>query len=151
MLPESLGLLHLAVLGASIFRMSRAVAGAVRGAVGGAMLDAVGCSMADPVAGSVFIAFAILVGFPVLVALSVCISGGAVLVLALVLLWQTFALHVSLDPEVGEEDEEEGSVHPDEVDDCWELVAAAVHEVILGGVEGYEDKLDLPGEKETNV
>lgn len=96
MLPESLGLLHLAVVGASIFIISRAVGGAV----GGSVADAVGGSMADAVAvaGSIFIAFAVFVRFSVLVVFSVGIYSGAVLVH--VLLWQTFALHVGLDPEV---------------------------------------------------
>lgn len=79
--------------------------------------------------GAVVDAVAVLVVFPV------GVRRRAVLTRLNVLLRQPFALHVSLDPEVGEEHEEEGSVHPDEVNDCWELVVAAVHEVILGGVE----------------
>ena len=69
----------------------------------------------------------------------------AVLALHNVFLWQPLTLHISLDPEVGEEHEEEGSVHPDEVDDQGELVIAAGHEVILGGVKRYQDKLYLWG------
>jgi len=60
-----------------------------------------------------------------------------------VLLGQPLALDVRLHPEVGEEHEEEGAVHPDEVDDDGELVVAGVHEVVLRGVEGDQHKLDL--------
>lgn len=79
----------------------------------------------------------------VLVVFAVGVHGCAVLTLFNVLFWQPLTLHVSLDPEVGEEHEEEGSVHPDEVEDHGELVVAAVHEVILGSVERYQDKLGL--------
>jgi len=64
-----------------------------------------------------------------------------------ILLRQPLTLHVGLDPEVGEENEKEGSVHPDEVENHGELVVAAVHEVILGGMERYQDKLGLLGRK----
>lgn len=76
---------------------------------------------------------------------AVGVGGRAVRALLGSLFWQPLALHVSLDPEVGEEHEEEGSVHPDEVDEDGELVVAALHEVILGSVEGHQDKLDLLG------
>lgn len=63
------------------------------------------------------------------------VDRRAVLTLFNILLRQPLTLHVSLDPEVGEENKEESSVHPDKVDDCGELVVATVHEVILGGVK----------------
>lgn len=78
-----------------------------------------------------------------LVVFAVAVHGCSILALANVPLWQALTLHVSLHPEVGEEHEEEGSVHPDKVDDCGELVVAVVHEVILGCVKRHEDKLDL--------
>lgn len=62
-----------------------------------------------------------------------------------VLFRQPLTLHISLDPEVGEENEEESAIHPDEVDDHGELVVTAVHEVILGSMKRYQDKLDLLG------
>lgn len=74
---------------------------------------------------------------------SVGVDSGAVHALLNVLFWQPLTLHVSLDPEVGEEHEEEGAVHPDEVEDHGELVVTAVHEVILGSVERHQDKLGL--------
>lgn len=92
-----------------------------RGAVGGAV--------AEPVA--------------LLVVFAVAVHAGAVLALADVPLGQALTLHVGLHPEVGEEHEEEGPVHPDQVDDGGELVVAVVHEVILGGVERHQHKLDL--------
>lgn len=81
----------------------------------------------------------------VLVVFAIGVDSCAVLTLLNVLFWQPLTLHVSLDPEVGEEHKEEGSIHPDEVDDNGELVIAGVHEVILGSVKRYEDKLDLLG------
>lgn len=101
----TLGLLHLGHAGAAVLVQS--------GAVGGAVVDAVA----------------------VLVVFAVGVDGRAVLALFNLLLRQPLTLHVSLDPEVGEEHKEEGPVHPDQVDDCGELVVATVHEVILGGVE----------------
>lgn len=112
---DILGLLHLAHVSAAVL-----VAG---GAVGGSVVDAVA----------------------VLVVFAVGVDSCAVLTLLNVLFRQPLTLHVSLDPEVGEEHEEEGSIHPDEVEDHGELVVTAVHEVILGGVEGYQNKLDLLG------
>lgn len=100
---------------AAVFVGSRAVAGPV--------LDAV----------AVFVVFA------------VGVDSRAVLTLLNVLFRQPLTLHVCLDPEVGEEHEEEGSIHPDEVNDHRELVVAAVHEVILGSMERYQDKLGLLG------
>lgn len=59
-----------------------------------------------------------------------------------VLLGQPLSLHVCLVPEVGEEHKEEGAIHPDEVDEQGYLVVTAVHEVILGDVEGHHHKLN---------
>lgn len=101
----TLGLLHLGHAGAAVLVRS--------GAVDGAVVDAV----------------AVLVVFPV------GVDRRAVLTLFNILLRQPLTLHVSLDPEVGEENKEESSVHPDKVDDCGELVVATVHEVILGSVK----------------
>lgn len=113
---NTLGLFHLAHVRAAIFMTCGAVGGAV----------------AQPVA--------------LLVVFAVAVHGCAVLALVNVPFGQALTLHVSLHPEVGEEHEEEGSVHPDEVDDCGELVVAVVHEVILGGVERHEHELDLLGD-----
>lgn len=110
---NTLGLFHLANVRAAIFMTCRAVGGAV----------------ADSVA--------------LLVVFAIAVHGCAVLALANVPFWQALTLHVSLHPEVGEEHKEEGSVHPDKVDDCGELVVTMVHEVILGCVKRHEHKLDL--------
>lgn len=56
---------------------------------------------------------------------------------------QPFTLGVGLVPKVGEEDEEDGPINPDEVDEDGELVLAAGHEVILGDVDGDNHKLCL--------
>ena len=112
-------------MSAAILMVSRAIAAAVDGS----MVDAV----------------AILLVFAVLVVFAVGVHSCAVLTLLNVMLGQPLTLHVSLDPEVGEEHEEEGTIHPDEVDDHGELVVAAVQEVILGGVKRYQDKLGLLG------
>lgn len=101
----TLGLLHLGHTGAAVLMWS--------GAIDGAIVDSV----------------AVLVVFPV------GVDRRAVLTLFNILLRQPLTLHVSLDPEVGEEHKEESSVHPDKVDDCGELVVATVHEVILGSVK----------------
>lgn len=58
-------------------------------------------------------------------------------------LGQPLAFHVGLVPEVGEEDEEEGAIHPDEVEDHRKLVITAGHEVILCSMEGHQHKLYL--------
>lgn len=81
----------------------------------------------------------------IFVVLAIRVHCCAIRALLNVLFWQPFTLHVSLDPEVGEEHEEEGSVHPDEVDDHGELVVAAVHKVILSGMKRNQDKLGLLG------
>lgn len=58
-------------------------------------------------------------------------------------LGQPLAFHVGLIPEVGEEDKEEGAVHPDEVEDHRNLVITAGHEVILCSMKGHQHKLHL--------
>lgn len=60
---------------------------------------------------------------------------------------EPFAFGVGVIPEVGEQHEEDGTVHPDEVDDDWILVVTARHEVVLGDVQGDQDKLDLEWRK----
>lgn len=127
-LPQILGLLHLPHVSAAVL----VVGGTVAGAVGG--------SMGDAIASAILVVFAILLAFIFGVR-----SSGAVLTLLNVLLRQPLTLHVCLDPEVGEKNEEEGSIHPDQVEDHGELVVAAVHEVILGCMERHEHKLGLLG------
>lgn len=56
---------------------------------------------------------------------------------------QPLALDVSLYPEVGEEEEEEDTVHPNEVDPNGNLVVTLFHEVVLADVNGDQDKLCL--------
>lgn len=102
-------------------------------------------AVAGAVAGPVGDAVAVLMVFAVVV------DSCAVRTLLIFLFRQPLTLHVSLDPEVREEHEEEGSVHPDEVEDHGELVVAAVHEVILGSVERYQDKLDLLGRNQESA
>lgn len=58
-------------------------------------------------------------------------------------LGQPLAFHIGLIPEIGEEDEEEGAIHPDEVKDHRHLVITASHEVILCSVKGHQHKLHL--------
>lgn len=62
-------------------------------------------------------------------------------------LGKPLALHVGLVPEVGEEDEEEGAIHPDEVEDHRHLIVTAGHEVILCSVKGHQHKLHLEGSR----
>lgn len=56
---------------------------------------------------------------------------------------ESLALDVSLDPEVGEEDEEEHAIDPDKVDEYGHLVFTVFHEVILRDVDRHYDKLNL--------
>lgn len=46
-------------------------------------------------------------------------------------------------PEIGEQNEEDGAIHPDEVNNNWVLVVAAGQEVVLGDVQRDQDKLEL--------
>lgn len=85
------------------------------------------------------------VGDAVLVVFAVGVDSRAILTRRASLFGQPLALHVSLDPEVREEHEEEGSINPDEVAKDGVLVVAAVQEIILGSVEGNKDELDLSG------
>lgn len=48
---------------------------------------------------------------------------------------QPLPLGVGMIPEIGEQDEEDGAIHPDEVDDERVLVVAAGHEVVLADVQ----------------
>ena len=50
-------------------------------------------------------------------------------------------------PEIGEEHEEDGAVHPDEVNDGGVLVVTAGQEVVLRDVQRNQDELDLERER----
>lgn len=56
---------------------------------------------------------------------------------------QPLALDVGLYPEVGEEEEEEDAVHPNEVDPNGKLVVTLFHEVVLADVKGDQNELRL--------
>lgn len=56
---------------------------------------------------------------------------------------EPLSLYVGLNPEVGEEEEEEHAIHPNEVDPEGNLVVALLHEVVLGDVNGHQNKLRL--------
>lgn len=77
--------------------------------------------------------------------------GGAILVWLIVCNRKPVALNVSLHPEVGEEEEEEDAIHPDQMDPEWHLVVALLHEIILADVNGDQNKLGLENKMETNV
>lgn len=57
-------------------------------------------------------------------------------------------LDVGLYPKMGEEEEEEGTVDPDEVDPQGNLVITLFHEVVLADVNRDQNKLGLYREKE---
>lgn len=57
---------------------------------------------------------------------------------------EPFAPDVGLQPEVGEEHEEEHAVHPNQVDPQGHLVVALLHEVVLADVHRHHDELGLP-------
>lgn len=59
---------------------------------------------------------------------------------------EPLALDVGLYPKVGEEEEEEDAVHPNEVDPEGNLVVALFHEVVLANVNGDHNKLGLKEE-----
>lgn len=63
---------------------------------------------------------------------------------------QPLALGVGLVPKVGEEDEEDGPINPDKVNEDGELVLAVGHEVILGDVDGDNHKLCLGARQSKN-
>lgn len=108
---------------------------------------AVGSRVVDAVTSAIFSAFAVLVQFAILKDFAICVNGCAILIMLDVLFRQPLTLHVSLDPEVGEEDEKQGSIHPNEVNDYRELVVTAVHKVPLGGMERHQNELNLFGEE----
>ena len=54
-------------------------------------------------------------------------SIGFVIVTFGVQLWQPFAFNVGLDPEVGEQNKEEGTVQPNEEDSKRDLVSTVVY------------------------
>lgn len=56
---------------------------------------------------------------------------------------EPLTLDVSLDPEVGEEDEEKHAIDPDKVDKDGHLVFTVFHEVILRDMDRHYDKLSL--------
>lgn len=56
------------------------------------------------------------------------------------------ALYVGLHPKIGEEEEEEKAVHPDQVDPQGDLVVTLLHEIVLADVDGDQDKLRLKQE-----
>lgn len=87
-LPETLSLLHFAYLGTTILIVS----GAVIGTIACAILRMLAIASHS---GSIDLAIVAWLG---------------------VLLWQPLALDVGLVPEVGEQNEEEGAVHPNQVD-----------------------------------
>lgn len=83
-----------------------------------------------------------------LVGFGFAVRNGTILMKAILLrlchdLGQALASGVRMVPEVGEEEEEDNAVNPDEVDEDWVLVATAGHEVVLGDVDGDEHKLQL--------
>lgn len=57
--------------------------------------------------------------------------------------WETLALDVRLDPKVGEQQEEQHAIDPDEVDPDGDLVIAVLQKVILRDVNGHHDELSL--------
>lgn len=95
------------------------------------------------------LAVEVVVGMPVLHVFSIGHHGDGVAGRT-VHLWllggcgrQPLALDVGLYPEVGEEEEEEDTVHPDKVDPKGNLVVTLFHEVVLADVDGDQDKLRL--------
>lgn len=64
---------------------------------------------------------------------------------------EPLALDVGLYPKVGEEEEEEDAVHPDEVDPEGNLVVALFHEVVLADVNGDENELRLKEQERDRV
>lgn len=64
------------------------------------------------------------------------LAGQAVLPESLPCGGEPLALHVGLYPKVGEEEEEEDAVHPNEMDPEGNLVVTLFHEVVLANVNG---------------
>lgn len=91
-----------------------------------------------------------LVGFDLAVGDSAILMDAATIVLGCLLghPGQSFAFGIGLVPEVGEEDEEDGPINPDKVDEDRKLVLAAGHEVVLGDVDRDDHKLCLGNKAE---
>lgn len=70
-------------------------------------------------------------------------TGWAVLFCPLLCGREPLASYVGLYPKVGEEEEEEDAVHPNEVDPKGNLVVTLFHEVVLADVNGDQNKLRL--------
>ncbi|KAI1236746.1 hypothetical protein IHE44_0014999, partial [Lamprotornis superbus] len=92
------------------------------------------------------------VGFDLAIGDSAIFMDAATVVLGCLLSHpgQPFALGVGLVPKVGEEDEEDGPINPDKVNEDGELVLAVGHEVILGDVDGDNHKLCLGARQSKN-
>lgn len=93
---------------------------------------------------------------PTLVDFGFAIANGTILMETVELrlsrsFGQTLAFGVRMIPEVGEQDEEDDSVNPDEVDADGELVVAAGHEVVLGDVDGDNHELQLGAEADNRL
>lgn len=65
--------------------------------------------------------------------------------------WEPLALDVGLYPKVGEEEEEEDAVYPNEVDPEGNLVVTLLHEVVLADVNGDYNKLRLTWEQSDSM
>lgn len=93
-----------------------------------------------------------LIGFDLAIGDSAIFMDAATVVLGCLLSQpgQPFALGVGLVPKVGEEDEEDGPINPDKVNEDGELVLAGGHEVILGDVDGDNHKLCLGARQSKN-
>lgn len=74
---------------------------------------------------------------------SVGVTDGAVLLRLVLHDGEPVALDVGLHPKVGEEEEEEDSVNPDEVNPQGNLVVALLHEVVLADMNGNQNELRL--------
>lgn len=61
---------------------------------------------------------------------------------------KSVAMYVGLHPKVGEQEEEERSIHPDKVDPHGDLIVTLFHEVVLADVNGNQDKLRLQNKRE---
>ena len=92
------------------------------------MSDSIACAVGDTIAGNILCVLAI-AGHSRSI-------GLAIVTLFAVQLWQPFAFNVGLVPEVGEQNKEEGAVHPNEVDEQRDLIVTALHKVILRDMEG---------------
>lgn len=89
----------------------------------------------------------VVVGIPVLMVFAIGHHGDGsadwAVLIGLVWAGKSFALDVGLHPEVGEEEEEEDAVHPDQVNPQGDLIVTLFHEVVLTDVNGDQDKLCL--------